>query len=492
MKHKLRAAPLVMLLAACSLGPVKNEARYSVPLPPATVFESPAYALAGQTRLDDERPNIILVLTDDQPYHTIEYMPTVRTVMMGEGITFTHGYVTTPLCCPSRSSILTGQYAHNHEVYTNVFPAGGAPKFKDQSTFAVWLHDAGYRTAYYGKYMNDYESLTPAGYVPPGWDEWGVFFGKNLPSSEEAGAAQYYLRFSLSENGQFVEYRSKANYSADVLTAKAVEFIAESRNQPFLLVVGYYNPHSPFLYADRHNEAFRRLNQFTPWRPLNLNESNIRDKPAYLQQLLPFSLSELDTTYARILRSLLSVDDGVASILNALEKTGLRQKTVVVYLSDNGLTVGEHRFGFSKNCPYEACIRTPYIVYAPGQFAARQETQLVANIDLAPTFAELAGVEIPSDVDGVSLMPLLEQAGANWRQDLLIEHWPTEEGIGSLIPAFSAILTQHWKYVVYSTGERELYNLVLDAGELRNLAGDSRYGKLMAQLAARLRQLEQK
>jgi arylsulfatase A-like enzyme len=270
-----------------------------------------------------------------------------------------------------------------------------------------------------------------------------------------------------------------------------VDFIAESRDEPFLLVVGYYNPHSPFMYADRHNEAFRRLNQFTPWRPANLNEANIRDKPAYLEQLLPFSLSELDTTYTRILRSLLSVDDGVASILNALDKTGLRDKTIVVYLSDNGLTVGEHRFGFSKNCPYEECIRTPYIVYAPGRFARREDAHLVANIDLAPTFAELAGAEIPSSVDGISLVPLLEEAGAHWRDEVLIEHWPTEEGIGALIPGFSAVRTQHWKYVVYSTGERELYNLVTDACELRNLAGDPRYEKLMTQLAARLQQLEQ-
>jgi arylsulfatase A-like enzyme len=481
----------VLLLTACSVSPTGGESVPPAPELEPTVFDVQVDAPAGQSRLDDERPNIILVLTDDQPYHTIDYMPTVRTVMMAEGITFTNGYLTTPLCCPSRSSILTGQYVHNHEVYTDRFPAGGAQKFEDESTFAVWLDEAGYRTAYYGKYLNDYESLTPAGYVPPGWDEWGVFFGKNLPRSEDAGAAQYYLRFTLSENGEIVEYRSKANFSADVLTRNAVDFIAESRDEPFLLVVGYYNPHSPFMYADRHNEAFRRLNQFTPWRPANLNEANIRDKPAYLEQLLPFSLSELDTTYTRILRSLLSVDDGVASILNALDKTGLREKTIIVYLSDNGLTVGEHRFGFSKNCPYEECIRTPYIVYAPGQFARREDEHLVANIDLAPTFAELAGAEIPSSVDGISLVPLLEDAGANWRDEVLIEHWPTEEGIGSLIPAFSAIRTQRWKYVVYSTGERELYNLVTDACELRNLAGDPRYEKLMTQLAARLQQLEQ-
>lgn len=490
----MRNRPFVILvaalLAACSANSSGTPARPPVPNLTPHIFDVQVDAPASQSRLDDPRPNIIFVLTDDQPYQTVDYMPTVRNVLMAGGVTFTNGFVTTPLCCPSRASILTGEYVHDHQVYTDRFPQGGAQKFNDASTFAVWLHAAGYRTAYYGKYLNDYESLTPAGYVPPGWDDWGAFMEKNLTASEDAGSAQYYLRFTLSENGTITEYRAQANFSADVLTRHADRFIVASRDQPFLLMLGYYNPHSPFLFADRDTGAFRKSTDWTPWRPPDFNEANISDKPAYLQKLSPFSGSEIDTTYTQILRSLLSVDDGVASILNALDKTGLRRKTVIVYLTDNGMTVGDHRFGFSKNCPYEACLRTPYIVYAPGLYAPRTEAHLVANIDLAPTFAEWAGAPIPASVDGTSLVSLLRDPGAPWRDALLIEHWPTEEGIGSIIPQFSGVRTDQWKYVEYSTGEKELYDLKIDPFELNNLARDARYTQIISELSARLVSLE--
>jgi arylsulfatase A-like enzyme len=430
-------------------------------------------------------------MTDDQPSQTVDYMPTVRNVLMTQGLTFTNAFTTTPLCCPSRVSVLSGEYAHNHGVYTDRAPLGGATRYDDRDSFIIGLHDAGYRTGYFGKYLNEYENLAPRGYVPPDWDEWGVFLDKNLLASEDAGSTQFYRRFSLSENGQPVEYRSKANFSADVLTRKAVDFIAASRNQPFFLTVGYYNPHSPYICADRHKDTFRDPAQWIPWRPPSFNEQDISDKPAYMQQIKPFSPEEIDITYKQILRSLLSVDDGVASILNTLDASGLSRKTIIVYMTDNGLTAGDHRFGFTKNCPYEACIRTPFIVYAPGLFTPRTDASLVANIDLAPTFAELAGVAIPANVDGASLVPLLKDPGSSWRDEILLEHWPAEEGVGSLIPEYHAIRTGRWKYVEYSTGEEELYDLQADPYELRNLASLARYADTITELAGRLALLKQ-
>ena len=173
----------------------------------------------------------------------------------------------------------------------------------------------------------------------------------------------------------------------------------------------------------------------------------------------------MDITYKQILRSLLSVDDGVASLLNVLDQTNLDDKSIIIYITDNGLTAGDHRFGFSKNCPYEACIKTPFTVYAPGRYTPRTDPSLVANIDLAPTFAELAGTTIPANVDGVSLVPLLENTASTWRDAILIEHWPTEEGVGSIIPEFYSIRTLEWKYTEYETGECELYDLVNDPYE---------------------------
>jgi arylsulfatase A-like enzyme len=462
--------------------------------PPAdyqvTIFEAEHPSPASEARLADPRPNIIFVLTDDQPPHTVAYMPTVKNVLMAEGVNFENGFLTTPLCCPSRASLLSGEYVHNHQVYTNRYPLGGAKKFDDVSTVAVWLREAGYRTGYLGKYLNGYDELEPHGVVPPGWSDWAVFLARDT-GDEDKGNLQYFFDFTLSENGEEVGYpKKKYNFSADVVTTKAVNFINETRDAPFFLIVSYYNPHSPYIRAPRHEETFRQGWDWEQYRPPSFNEGDIRDKPDYIAELEPFSPEEVDVTYRQILRSLLSVDDGIASLLNVLEQTNLDEKTILVFLTDNGLTVGDHRFGFSKNCPYEACIKTPFIVYAPWKYASRTDPNLVANIDLAPTFAELAGASVPQSVDGVSLVPLLENSAAPWRDALLLEHWPTEEGVGSIIPEFYSVRTAEWKYTEYVTGECELYDLVNDPFELQNLADRWRYRDIQSVLEARLAALK--
>jgi arylsulfatase A-like enzyme len=481
-----------ILLGACSTNQPLEATPASTPtLIPhaATIFEVPNEAQASQARLEDPRPNIIFILTDDQPYHTTQYMPTVRDVLMKEGVNFENGYVTTPLCCPSRVSIFSGQYVHNHEVYTNRMPLGGAPKFDDSTSFAIWLRDAGYQTAYFGKYLNEYEGLVPYGYVPPGWDVWKAFLGRNLTTDEDAGNSQYYDDYSMSENGEVVEYAGENSvFSADLLTRNAVDYISEHRDSPFFMFVSYYNPHSPYFWAERHDDQFRARGelQAETYRPPNFMEEDVSDKPQYLQDLNPISVEKIDISYKQILRSLLSVDDGVASILAALEKTGLRDNTVIFFLSDNGLTVGNHRLGLTKNCAYDECARVPFIVYAPAMFAARTDAHLVANIDLAPTFADLASASAPEGVDGASLVPLLKDENAVWRDAILLEHWPTEDGIGSKIPEFYAVRTTEWKYVEYSTGETELFDLRNDPYELNNLTNAPEYADVKAELKVKL------
>lgn len=497
MRRKIAILLLILLFVACA-PPATFTPQPPVPFTPPpnyvpTIFDIDVETRASEQRLADARPNIIVVMTDDQPFHTMAYMPTVMTELVPNGINFTNAFATTPLCCPSRVSILTGEYAHNHQVLTNRMPMGGAPKFDDASTIATWMNDAGYRTAYVGKYLNDYDELQPLGYVPPGWDDWEAFLGRNAGENEDAGSLQYYSNFTMSENGVIVEYHGrKENFSADVVTKKSVDFINQARNEPFFLFVGYYNPHSPYLSAPRHEETFRAGSgwDWFPYRPPNFNEEDIRDKPAYLEDITPLSDGEVDTAHKQILRSILSVDDGIASILNALNKTGLSEKTIVVFFSDNGATLGDHRFGVSKNCVYEACVKIPFVVYAPAFFAARSDDHLVANIDLAPTFIDLAGGDIPQTVDGLSLVPLLKNESAAWRDDLLIEHWPAEEGVGSIIPEFYAVRTMEWKYVEYVTGEKELYDLVNDPYELNNLAGKAQYADIQAELETRLAELK--
>ena len=487
---------LVFIASACRANTAPAEATAPDATPASyapTIFEVESDARANQVRLDDSRPNIILILTDDQPYETVKFMPTVRDVLIKEGVNFENGFITTPLCCPSRSSILTGEYAHNHEVYTNRTPLGGAPKLKDNSTIATWLQDARYRTGYFGKYLNEYDALTPEGYVPPGWDEWGAFLGRNI-SDDDEGSTSYYGNYSFSENGKVVEYTGDSFiFGADLVTRKSVDFISTNRDQPFFLYASYYNPHSPYQWAERHDPQFRMNSALPapmPYRPLDFMEEDISDKPLFLRELHPISVGKIDISYKQILRSLLSVDDGVASILNALDKTGLERKTIIIYMTDNGLTVGDHRLGLTKNCAYEACIRTPFIVYAPDIFPARNDSRLVANIDLAPTFAELAGISTPPTVDGSSFLPLLKDPKAAWREEILLEHWPTESGIGSLIPEFYAVRTLDWKYVEYSTGEKELYDLKNDPYELTNLAGQPQYAQTEAELKTKLGELK--
>jgi arylsulfatase A-like enzyme len=491
---------LVCVLWISSCAPAAAPTPYNPPTPaishPATVFDVDIPAPASSERLKDSRPNIIFILTDDQPSHTVDYMPTIKNELMAKGVVFENGFVTTPLCCPSRVSILSGRYAHNHDVLNNTLPLGGASKYDDSQSVAIWLQDAGYRTGYFGKYLNGYEDLQPYGYVPPGWDVWKAFLSKNLTTVEDAGNMQYFFDFSMSENGTPITYaKSKDNFSADVVTRGALEFIRDSRDKPFMMMLGYYNPHSPYISAPRHKNAFRAGEDYWDWvqyRPPNFNEKDISDKPGYISQISPLSPEEIDTAHKQILRSMLSVDDGVASILAALKKAGLGDNTMIVYMSDNGMTMGDHRFGVTKNCPYEACIKVPFIVYAPGYYQHRVETKIAANIDIAPTFAELAGVAIPDYVNGMSLVPLLKDPSAAWRDAILLEHWPTNEGGGSIIPEFYAIRTAEWKYVEYVTGETELYDLVNDPYELGNLAGKWSYREILSGLAARLSELKQK
>jgi len=484
----------ILLVGSCTTNSARKRTTSSYPtlIPYSkTIFELDVNSKVSQERLDDPRPNIILILTDDQPYHTVQYMPTVRDILMRQGVNFENGYVTTPLCCPSRASILSGQYAHNHQVYTNRMPLGGAGKFDDSKSFAVWLHEAGYQTAYFGKYLNGYEDITPIGYVPPGWNEWNAFLSNKVVENEEN--SQYYFNFSMSENGVIVNYPElKNNFSADVITRHALSFIADSRETPFFMLVGYYNPHSPYLWADRHDNQFRvrGVLQAEPYRSPNFIEEDVSDKPFYLQKLHRPSVEKIDESYQQILRSLLSVDDGVASILKALETTGLIENTIIFYLSDNGLTVGNHRLGLAKNCAYDECVRVPFIVYAPHIFHARTDSHLVANIDLAPTFAELAGAFVPDSVDGMSLLPLLNNKDAAWRDAILIEHWPTEDGVGSKIPEFYAVRTVEWKYVEYSTGETELFDLKDDPHELDNVTNSIDYTNIKAELKQKLDELK--
>lgn len=437
---------------------------------------------------DPGKPNIIIILTDDQPVGTTYVMETLNQELIGNGINFNNGFVTTPLCCPSRASILTGEYASHHGVLTNRKPNGGAAAFVDTTTLATWLNDAGYATAWMGKYMNAYEDLKPAGYVPPGWDEWDVIY-----NGGDDELTRMYLGYSMSENGKIVQYGKKdRDYSTDVIARKGVEFIKDSADEPFFLVMSFFAPHQPYKPATRHNKLFSA--DLIEWRPPSFNEEDVTDKPQWVQNVDSALVDYIDKEYKRSLRTLVAVDEGIADVLEALDDIDQRDNTFIVFMSDNGLTWGEHRLTTSKNCPYEECIRVPFVISYPALITQpRQDNRLVTNVDLAPTFLELAGLPIPDTVDGTSLLSLLhDDPGLAWRDAVLIEHWPTGEGFGDTIPTFYGVRTDAWKYVEYDTGEKELYDLVNDPYELENQILNPEYQTLMAELATRLAELKTK
>jgi len=420
--------------------------------------------------------NIVLIVSDDQRFDLMPYMPLTSALLNDETVRFTRGFATTSTCCPSRSSILTGLYSHNTHVLNNSLPNGGATRFNPTSTIATWLHQSGYRTGIIGKYLNDYDLLNPA--IPPGWDDFQVF---------NREGQSYYYGYGLNQNGTTVIYSgAPADYSTDVLATKSVAFIQGTpASQPLFLMYTPFGPHDPAVPAATDIGTFA---SFPLWRPPSYNEADVSDKPAWIRALPKISAAKIppsDALHQRQVETIQSVDRAVASIVAALKQTGRWQSTLFVYVSDNGLAWGEHRLLDRKECAYEECAKVPFWVRAPG-LTARLDTNLVANIDLAPTFAAWAGITPLGLVNGLNLLPLLSNPAAPWRTELLLEHL----GGSTTALRHSAIRTARNLYVEYQNGNKELYNLVKDPYELNNVATKAANAALITTLKAKLKVLK--
>lgn len=447
---------------------------------------TPACSLLNSPGNQDlSKPNVILIITDDQPIHTLDYMPIVQKELIARGIKFDNAYVTTPLCCPSRSSILTGLYAQHTGVLTN---RPGAPAFqKNDATIGVWFHQAGYRTFMLGKYFNNID-LLPVNFVPPGWDDYQIFWNRD----KTYDTYSFFNGYNFNENGKIVSYGDQPkDFSTDVLTQKALNFINNSGTQPFLIWLGYTAPHYPYGAAERHKKMFTTDAEWKPYWPPDFLEADRSDKPQWLQNQKEIPADYAFDTDQAILRSMMSVDEGVGQIISLLEKRQIRDNTIIVFLSDNGMAIGEHQL-IGKDCPYDECIKVPFIVdYPPLIQAPRVENKFVLNIDIAPTIAELAGIKIPGAIDGVSMLPLLKDSSAAWRDSFFFEHYQDTQsddpsGLGMQIPTFWGIRTMQWKYVEYADGEKELYNLVSDPVEMQNIVNDPGNESIIATLSAQL------
>jgi arylsulfatase A-like enzyme len=431
------------------------------------------------------RPNIVLIVTDDQDVRSLQQMPKTRDLLAEQGATFSNFVVSTPGCCPSRASILRGQYTRNHEVLFSDGPNGGHETFRalghERSTLATWLQDRGYRTAMVGKYLNGYGE-DGGTRVPPGWDEW------------YAATSLRYFDYELVENGRIVRYgNERKDYLTDVLSAKALEFVngAAQGNRPFFLYLAPRAPHGPATPAPRHKKRFEGAK--AP-RTASFNEADVSDKPQYVRDSKRLTRNEtrqLDALYRNRLRTLLAVDEMVADLIQSLRDAGVLDDTYIFFTSDNGYLLGEHRRA-EKGMPYEEAIRVPLLVRGPG--VRRGEiADLAANIDLAPTIAELTGAALPDFVDGRSLAPLLEgRSPPAWREVTLVEAFGRDEVIAALEighepnnPPFKALRLVDRVYVEYPrSGERELYDLRADPLQLENLAGDPAHADEIERLSA--------
>jgi arylsulfatase A-like enzyme len=416
-------------------------------------------------------PSVVLILTDDQRWDTLSQMPNVQRLLVRQGVEFSNGFVVNSLCCPSRASILKGEYSHSTHVYTEAPPNGGVDRFDDSSTVATWLHDAGYHTALFGKYLNGYHGTD----VPPGWDEWLAF--------EQNTTHGYYENYTANDDGTIRRFgNSPADYSTGVLTRRAVSFLHREEG-PVFLYYAPYAPHAPSVPQARDRNAFRALPAFDP---PSLNEPNVSDKPAWMHALPTRTRAEIDAFRRRQYQSLLAVDRSVGDLVAALKDTGRLHDTMIAFVSDNGIAWGEHRW-FRKEVPYEESIRVPFVVrYDAMVRDPRVDPHLVLNIDLAPTIAALAGVDAP-DADGRSLVPLLGGRSSGWRHDFLVEH--VEGRAQPDPPTFCALRSERYLYVVYATGEQELYDLRDDPFELRNGVSDPAMTAVVSRLQTRLGEL---
>jgi N-acetylglucosamine-6-sulfatase len=418
------------------------------------------------------QPNIVFVLTDDLDYASAFKMPQISSLLADQGISFEENFVSHSVCCPSRSTDLTGLYDHNHNVLSNKPPDGGFQKFvsegHEENSIGVGLQEAGYQTAFFGKYLNGYPAGDPT-HVPPGWDEWyGKLNGQRL------------YDYEINENGEEVSYGSEEeDFYTDVLSGQAKDFIqrAAPESEPFFMYVAPTAPHGPATPAERHKGAF---SEEEPYRPTSYNEEDVSDKPSQIQDTERISgeeASTIDDYYRQRLESMLAVDDMVGSLVQELESAGEFDNTFIFFTSDNGFEQGEHRLQKGKNQAYEESSRVPLLVRGPGVPAGVKTEKLAVNTDFAPTFADLAGAEFPAD--GRSLVPALTgNQDPSWRTSVLLERLPTQRG-------YQAVRTDTHKYVEYNNGEKELYDLQADPYELDNIY-ESADPSLVEDLKARL------
>lgn len=405
---------------------------------------------------NDERPNFLIIVTDDQRFDTMEYMPNTQSLIFDQGVSFSRGYITTPYCCPSRASILTGLYAHNHEVLINEDDLNYKTVVED-------LHNNGYYTGLVGKYLNSWD-----GSMRPEYDFWVSFWGGTIPS---------YYDPDLNVNGTWSKHTGYITY---LFKDQVIQFLDKASNQrkPFFLLFAPNAPHAPFTPAKEDTGLYQDL---APFRPENYNEADISDKPRSISEKPLLTEEEsisIDKMRRRQILTLTALDRSIEEIMSKLEETGEMDNTVVVFISDNGHHWGEHRLD-QKNTAYEESVKVPFAIrYPPLISAPYTEDRLVSNIDIAPTLYDLSETKMPEPMDGLSLVPLLKGT-EDWRTCLLMEAWP-DRG------AWTSIHTGQYVYIENDGYISEFYDLKIDPYEMENRIEAVEYQSIIQELQVAL------
>jgi N-acetylglucosamine-6-sulfatase len=440
-------------------------------------------------------PNVVVVFLDDLDQLTMPYweaMPKTQARVADRGLVFPNTFVSSPECCPSRATMLTGNYPHNTGVYDSTAPDGGYQAFAtngaEEDTVATRLQERGYHTSFVGKYLNGYEKDYDA--VPPGWDDWFAL-GEGFSAGYD---------YKVNQNGSILSFGSEPDdYLTDVLAEEArgtIERAESNDGQPFFLALWTSAPHANIDAAPRH--AGNPFADAQVPRRANFDEADVSDKPTWLREgIRPLTADDIDdltVRYRKMMGSLYAVDEMVDEVLTTLEANDELDDTVVIFTSDNGYNFGAHRLPH-KMAPYEESIRVPLVVSGPGVRTGSEERLVVMN-DLTPTILDLAGLPF-DDLDGRSLVPVLRGDDVPWRDDFLVEYHGTYNPFNSVdtledvrilapgradiqpgerplafVPTFRAVRSDRYLYVEWYAGdehEYELYDLDADPFQLANL-----------------------